>query len=256
VLPTLVLGCSPPLSRASRFGLLPGSARPIPRAVRDFPGGRPSALHAAERRPIQAVETQGRFEPSFAPLRLPPHRNGAAHRQIACVVGCVPSTVIRLPARLGRDSLLLHVLALHHLGATVMTPSSIMRRPSKALRTRPSPSPPPSASDRGSAMPSTCARTNEPGGRQPGRRRIVFRGPCAAPRGVYEGSGRGPVGRAGSYLRFRARGGRSTGGSGKHRRSARTHGTRSGPTGLSRTRNTGRLPGSRVRGLGSCPRLQ
>lgn len=42
--------------------------------------------------------------------------NGSAHRQIARVVGCAPSTVTRLSARLGRHALLLHVLALGGLG--------------------------------------------------------------------------------------------------------------------------------------------
>jgi hypothetical protein len=41
--------------------------------------------------------------------------NGAAHRQIARMVGCAPSTVTRQSARLGRHSLLLMVLALQHL---------------------------------------------------------------------------------------------------------------------------------------------
>ncbi len=41
--------------------------------------------------------------------------NGAAHRQIARVVGCAPSTVTRLSARLGRHALLLQILALMHL---------------------------------------------------------------------------------------------------------------------------------------------
>ncbi len=41
--------------------------------------------------------------------------NGAAHRQIARMVHCAPSTVTRLSARLGRHALLLQVLALLHL---------------------------------------------------------------------------------------------------------------------------------------------
>jgi hypothetical protein len=41
--------------------------------------------------------------------------NGAAHRQIARMAGCAPSTVTRLAARLGRHSLLLLVVALLHL---------------------------------------------------------------------------------------------------------------------------------------------
>lgn len=41
--------------------------------------------------------------------------NGAAHRQIARLLGCAPSTVTRLSARLGRHGLLLQVLALQHL---------------------------------------------------------------------------------------------------------------------------------------------
>jgi len=41
--------------------------------------------------------------------------NGAAHRQISRIVGCAPSTVTRLSARLGRHALLLQVLALMHL---------------------------------------------------------------------------------------------------------------------------------------------
>lgn len=40
---------------------------------------------------------------------------GAAHRQIARSLGCAPSTVTRLAARLGRHALLLQVLALEHL---------------------------------------------------------------------------------------------------------------------------------------------
>jgi transposase-like protein len=41
--------------------------------------------------------------------------NGAAHRQIARMLGCSHSTVTRLSARLGRHALLLQVLALLHL---------------------------------------------------------------------------------------------------------------------------------------------
>ena len=41
--------------------------------------------------------------------------NGAAHRQIARMVGCAPSTVTRLSARIGRHALLLQVLALREL---------------------------------------------------------------------------------------------------------------------------------------------
>jgi len=41
--------------------------------------------------------------------------NGAAHRQIARIVGCAPSTVTRQSARIGRHGLLLLVLALEHL---------------------------------------------------------------------------------------------------------------------------------------------
>jgi transposase-like protein len=41
--------------------------------------------------------------------------NGAAHRQIARTLGCAPSTVTRLSARLGRHAQLLQVLALLHL---------------------------------------------------------------------------------------------------------------------------------------------
>ena len=41
---------------------------------------------------------------------------GSAHRQIARSLGCAPSTVTRLSARLGRHSLLLQALALEHLG--------------------------------------------------------------------------------------------------------------------------------------------
>ncbi len=44
--------------------------------------------------------------------------NGAAHRQIARMVGCAPSTVTRLSARLGRHAQLLQVLALLHLPST------------------------------------------------------------------------------------------------------------------------------------------
>jgi hypothetical protein len=40
---------------------------------------------------------------------------GSAHRQIARSVGCAPSTVTRLAARIGRHSLLLQALALGHL---------------------------------------------------------------------------------------------------------------------------------------------
>ncbi len=42
---------------------------------------------------------------------------GSAHRQLARSLGCAPSTVTRLSARLGRHALLLHVLALQHLSA-------------------------------------------------------------------------------------------------------------------------------------------
>jgi hypothetical protein len=41
---------------------------------------------------------------------------GSAHRQIARSLGCNPSTVTRLAARLGRHALLLSALALQHLG--------------------------------------------------------------------------------------------------------------------------------------------
>jgi hypothetical protein len=41
---------------------------------------------------------------------------GSAHRQIARSLGCAPSTVTRLAARLGRHALLLHARALRHLG--------------------------------------------------------------------------------------------------------------------------------------------
>ena len=40
---------------------------------------------------------------------------GSAHRQIARNLGCAPSTVTRLAARLGRHALLLQALALEHL---------------------------------------------------------------------------------------------------------------------------------------------
>jgi hypothetical protein len=40
---------------------------------------------------------------------------GAAHRQIARTLGCAPSTVTRLSAKLGRQVLLLHCRALNHL---------------------------------------------------------------------------------------------------------------------------------------------
>jgi transposase-like protein len=40
---------------------------------------------------------------------------GSAHRQLARSLGCAPSTVTRLAARLGRHSLLLHALALEHV---------------------------------------------------------------------------------------------------------------------------------------------
>jgi hypothetical protein len=43
--------------------------------------------------------------------------NGAAHRQIARTVGCAPSTVTRLSARLGRHAQLIQVLALLHLSS-------------------------------------------------------------------------------------------------------------------------------------------
>jgi hypothetical protein len=42
---------------------------------------------------------------------------GSAHRQIARSLGCAPSTVTRLSARLGRHALLLQALALEHLPA-------------------------------------------------------------------------------------------------------------------------------------------
>jgi hypothetical protein len=42
---------------------------------------------------------------------------GSAHRQIARTLGCAPSTVTRLAARLGRHALLLHARALQHLGS-------------------------------------------------------------------------------------------------------------------------------------------
>jgi len=40
---------------------------------------------------------------------------GSAHRQIARTLGCAPSTVTRLAARIGRHALLLQALALEHL---------------------------------------------------------------------------------------------------------------------------------------------
>ena len=40
---------------------------------------------------------------------------GSAHRQLARSLGCAPSTITRISARLGRHAMLLHVLALLHL---------------------------------------------------------------------------------------------------------------------------------------------
>lgn len=47
---------------------------------------------------------------------------GSAHRQIARSLGCAPSTVTRLSARLGRHALLLHALALQHLRGLLYEP--------------------------------------------------------------------------------------------------------------------------------------
>jgi hypothetical protein len=42
---------------------------------------------------------------------------GSAHRQLARSLGCAPSTVTRLAARIGRHSLLLHSMFLERIGA-------------------------------------------------------------------------------------------------------------------------------------------
>ncbi len=42
---------------------------------------------------------------------------GSAHRQLARTLGCAPSTVTRLSARLGRHAMLVHLLALENLGS-------------------------------------------------------------------------------------------------------------------------------------------
>ncbi len=47
---------------------------------------------------------------------------GSAHRQIARSLGCAPSTVTRLAARLGRHAILLLAYTLSHLGGTVDEP--------------------------------------------------------------------------------------------------------------------------------------
>jgi len=44
---------------------------------------------------------------------------GSGHRQIARTLGCAPSTVTRISARLGRHAMLLHVLSLLHLDDVV-----------------------------------------------------------------------------------------------------------------------------------------
>src|SRR6266850_3749247 len=47
---------------------------------------------------------------------------GSAHRQIARSLGCAPSTVTRLSARLGRHALLLQARALRHLEGSLAEP--------------------------------------------------------------------------------------------------------------------------------------
>jgi transposase-like protein len=47
---------------------------------------------------------------------------GSAHRQIARSLGCAPSTITRLSARLGRHALLLQALALRHLAGRLAEP--------------------------------------------------------------------------------------------------------------------------------------
>ena len=47
---------------------------------------------------------------------------GSAHRQIARSLGCAPSTVTRLSARLGRHALLLQARALRHLAGRIQEP--------------------------------------------------------------------------------------------------------------------------------------
>ena len=47
---------------------------------------------------------------------------GSAHRQLARSLGCAPSTITRLSARLGRHALLLNALALEHLIARLTEP--------------------------------------------------------------------------------------------------------------------------------------
>src|SRR5262245_7144405 len=47
---------------------------------------------------------------------------GSAHRQIARSLGCAPSTITRLSARLGRHALLLQALALEHLRGRLAEP--------------------------------------------------------------------------------------------------------------------------------------
>jgi len=47
---------------------------------------------------------------------------GSAHRQLARTLGCAPSTVTRLSARLGRHALLLQARALRHLEGRIVEP--------------------------------------------------------------------------------------------------------------------------------------
>lgn len=50
---------------------------------------------------------------------------GSAHRQIARSLGCAPSTITRLSARLGRHALLLQAVALQHLKGRLVEPLAI-----------------------------------------------------------------------------------------------------------------------------------
>jgi transposase-like protein len=54
--------------------------------------------------------------PLLGPLVAACLHAGSAHRQIARTLGCAPSSVTRLSAKLGRHALLLHSLALEQLG--------------------------------------------------------------------------------------------------------------------------------------------
>ena len=95
---------------------------------------------------------------------------GAAHRQLARTLGCAPSTVTRLAARLGRHGLLLHAHALRWLARNggVVEPIVFDHFETFELtQDYPSAWPRRWGASRGWSMPSIPRRIAAPGGRHP-----------------------------------------------------------------------------------------